>query len=107
MKCKEVEKLIPQFMEDNLDTIDLREFLEHIDQCDECMEEVSIQFLIEEGLLRLEDGNVFDLQNELDRKLEEQRNRLKIREGLQQLQYSLEFMVFGAIVILIILLHIL
>ena len=44
MTCKEVEKWIPLFLRDDLDTDDLREFMEHIDKCEECREELSIQF---------------------------------------------------------------
>ena len=36
MTCKEVEKWIPLFLRDDLDTDDLREFMEHIDKCEEC-----------------------------------------------------------------------
>ena len=54
MTCKEVEKWIPLFLRDDLDTDDLREFMEHIDKCEECREELSIQFLVQEGMARLE-----------------------------------------------------
>ena len=50
MTCKEVEKWIPLFLRDDLDTDDLREFMEHIDKCEECREELSIQFLDTEML---------------------------------------------------------
>ena len=30
MICKEIEKMIPSFLEDDLDTDDLREFMEHV-----------------------------------------------------------------------------
>ena len=82
MTCKEVEKTIPLFLEDDLDTDDLREFLEHIEECDECMEELSIQFLVLEGLSRLEAGNVFDLKNELDFRMEEAEHALWRRENI-------------------------
>ena len=61
MTCKEIEKIIPSFLNDDLDTDDLREFMDHIVNCEECMEELSIQFLVLEGMARLESGNVFDL----------------------------------------------
>ena len=41
MICKEIENMIPSFLADDLDTDDLREFMEHVDNCDECMEELS------------------------------------------------------------------
>lgn len=98
MDCKDVEKMIPLFIEDNLDTEDLREFLEHIGKCKECEEELSIQFLVSEGLSRLESGNVFDLQNELKVQMNDAENTLKFRESMQWLLYGLE----GLVVIFVI-----
>ncbi len=100
MTCKEAEKMIPLFLEDDLDTDDLREFMEHIDQCEECKEELSIQFLVSEGLLRLEAGNVFDLKSELKFWMEASENALRRRESLQWILYALEGLVVLEITIL-------
>ena len=62
MDCKQVEKMIPQFLDDDLTTEELREFMEHIENCTDCKEELTIEFLVSEGLVRLENGAVFDLQ---------------------------------------------
>ena len=107
MTCKEAEKMIPLFLEDDLDTDDLREFLEHIEQCEECMEELSIQFLVSEGLARLEAGNVFDLKNELDFRMDEAEHALWRRENMQRFLYLLEGLVPLAGTVLIVLLFLL
>ena len=104
MTCKEAEKLIPLFLKDELDTDDLREFMEHVDKCEECTEELSIQFLVLEGMARLEYGNVFDLQNELKTRMEEAGHILKLRESMQWLLYALEGLVGVAVITLIALL---
>ncbi|MGN0376272.1 MAG: anti-sigma factor family protein [Suilimivivens sp.] len=98
MTCKEVEKLIPLFLEDDLDTEDLHEFMEHIEKCDECKEELSIQFLVSEGMARLETGNVFDLQNELKTQMVNAEHALKTRENMKWLLFMLE----GFVVVLVI-----
>lgn len=107
MTCKEAEKMIPLFLDDDLDTDDLREFLEHIEQCEECMEELSIQFLVSEGLARLEAGNVFDLKNELDFRMEEAEHALWRRENMQRFLYLLEGLVALTGTVLIVLLFLL
>lgn len=101
MNCKEAEKMIPLFLEDDLDTEDLREFMEHIEKCEECKEELSIQFLVSEGMARLETGNVFDLQNELKAQIENAEHTLKFRESMQWLLYALEGLVAVALITLI------
>lgn len=98
MTCKETEKMIPLFLEDELDTDDLHEFMEHIDKCNECKEELSIQFLVSEGMARLETGSVFDLQNELKAQIEEAQHDLKTRENMKWLLFTLE----GLTVVLVI-----
>lgn len=107
MTCKEAEKLIPLFLKDDLDTDDLREFTEHIDKCEECKEELSIQFLVLEGLARLESGNVFDLQNELKFRMEEAEHILKLRESMQWLLYALDGLIVVAVITIIALLFVL
>lgn len=104
MTCKETEKLIPPFLMDDLDTDDLREFMEHIDECDDCKEELTIQFLVTEGMMRLESGNVFDLQNELKFRMDKAEHTLKVRESMQWFLYALEGLVAVALITLIALL---
>lgn len=104
MTCKEAEKLIPYFLKDDLDTDDLREFMEHMDKCEECREELSIQFLVLEGMARLESGNVFDLQNELKSRMDEAEHILKLRESLQWFLYALDGLVVVAAITVIALL---
>lgn len=104
MKCKEAEKLIPLFLEDELETEELREFMEHIKSCSECEEELSIQFLVSEGMARLETGNVFDLQNELKVRMENAGSSLHFRENLRWLLVVLEGFVALAIIIIFVML---
>lgn len=107
MTCKEVEKWIPLFLKDDLDTDDLREFMEHIDKCEECKEELSIQFLVQEGMARLEAGNVFDLQNELKHRMEGAEHTLKWRESMKWLLFLLDGFIVVEIIVIIVLLIIL
>lgn len=104
MTCKETEKIIPSFLQDDLDTEELREFMDHIEGCEECKEELTIQFLVTEGMARLEEGNVFDLQNELRYCMDEAGHALKRREGMQWLLYGLEGLVVVLVITLIALL---
>ena len=104
MTCKETEKMIPFFLQDDLETEELREFMEHIDECNDCKEELTIQFLVTEGMSRLEEGNVFDLQNELRYCMDEAGHTLKRSEGLQWLLYGLEGLVAFALAVLVTLL---
>lgn len=70
MECKEFQKLIPDFIHKKMDYVTAKRFVAHFDQCPDCKEELNIQFLIDEGLIRLEEGSAFDLQKEMRDMLE-------------------------------------
>ncbi|MBD5486472.1 MAG: zf-HC2 domain-containing protein [Lachnospiraceae bacterium] len=99
MNCKEAEKKIPSFLQDDLDGSKLEEFVEHVENCSECKEELSIQFLVTEGLERLEEGNNFNLQEELLMKLEGAEHRINVHRMLWYILLCLEAAVAAAIII--------
>jgi hypothetical protein len=90
MDCKEFERLIPDFIDDKLDYITLKDFCGHMETCGDCKEELVIQFLVTEGIQRLEDGNAFDLQKELDVRMEKAEKKLRIHTGFMRLGLALE-----------------
>ncbi len=101
MNCKDIEKLFPFFQEDTLTNKELQKFMDHIDNCPECQEELAIYYLINEGMLRLEDGSVFDLQEVMDDHMERARRRLRARRFLQLAIYGMESLVVVAIVVIL------
>ena len=98
MNCKEAEKMIPSFLNDELDGDDLAEFVEHIEECPECKEELSIQFLVSEGLEQLEQGNNFNLQEALVETLDGADDRIRVNRALRRVLFWLELAVAAAIV---------
>lgn len=99
MNCKDTEKKIPYFLRDELDGSKLEEFVNHVETCPECKEELSIQFLVAEGLESLENGNNFNLQKELLMKLEDAQHRIGVHRALWYTLLCLEAAVASAIVI--------
>lgn len=99
MNCKDTEKKIPYFLQDELDGSKLEEFVEHVETCPECKEELSIQFLVAEGLERLESGNNFNLQDELFMKLEDAQHRISMHRILWYTLLCLEAAVALAVII--------
>lgn len=102
MNCKEAEKKIPSFLNDELDGYDLAEFVEHIEECPECKEELSIQFLVAEGLEQLEQGNNFNLQEALVETLDNADDRIRVNRILRHILFWLELAVAAAIVVAVV-----
>ena len=105
MTCKDVEKLIPIFIKDELTYRELEQFIDHIENCPNCKEEMSIQFLVTEGMVRLEDGSAFDLNLELRNLMEVSKAKIRVHKGMQYLGIGLE--VAALVVILAVILVIL
>lgn len=90
MDCKEVKRAIPLFLADELEGKELKEFVKHLKECSDCMEETTIQFLATEGLNRLEEGTTFDLDKELKDKLVSALRREELRQRFRFLLIGVE-----------------
>lgn len=103
MNCKDVDKMIPLFLDDDLDNENLSDFINHIESCPECKEELTIQFLVKEGMQRLESGNTFNLRMELDNLIRDAKKRLTFRKYLVFSSLILELTVVALAAITVIL----
>lgn len=90
MDCKEFEKLIPGFISQKLDYPALKRFNAHMEKCDNCREELVIQFLVTEGIQRLEDGSAFDLQRELKQRQEETKRKVRFHSSFLRAGVAME-----------------
>lgn len=101
MDCKDFEKLIPKFIKKECTPKEEEILLEHIRECPECKEEVTIQLLLEEGLSRLESGESFDLNAELEKLLAEGTHSKKERRRLlsQEQMVVIVDIIGGAVII--------
>ncbi len=58
-----------QFLENKLDADTAREFILHVRSCKECMDELTIEYLISGGIQELENTDDIDVQMELEKRL--------------------------------------
>lgn len=103
MDCKEFEKKIPAFISRDLAYKELKQFLEHMEHCPECREELTIQILISEGMIRLEEGNAFDLQKEIDGRLREAERQIRMHKTMRYVRITLELAALAAFFAVIVL----
>lgn len=101
MDCKEFNSLIQDFLHDRLGEMKLAEFLRHYDECEDCRDEMRIQYLIYEGLERLEEGGTFDAEKDLADLIGLQRKRLEFRNGLRRAAIAAEIITTAAFVIVL------
>lgn len=103
MDCKKTQKSIQDFIEDRLEGKELEIFLQHVETCENCREELSIQYLITEGMQRLEKGSTFDLQKELEQKIEGAKKKIGVRRRAIWFMYVMETLAILAVVLMTIL----
>ena len=101
MDCKEFKGLIQDFIHDGLDENSLSEFLAHTEECSDCMDELRTQYLIYEGLERMESGESFDLDKDLDKLMETESSRLRVRRGVQRTAIGAEIITTAAFLIVL------
>ena len=102
LTCKQAEKLIPSFLNDEMEKKKKKQFLAHVEHCSFCLEELSIQFLVTAGMQRLEKGDTFDLNRELKLKIATEKRHLHILASLQRGLYVTEiFSAAAAVAILL------
>ncbi|MCI9148634.1 MAG: zf-HC2 domain-containing protein [Hungatella sp.] len=63
MTCKEAENLVMPYIRHELDMGQVEEFLEHIDQCGDCREELEIYYTVEVGIRQLDSDTDTDRYN--------------------------------------------
>ena len=106
MDCREFEKEISDFIKGKMDYARLKEFTGHAESCEKCKEELTIQFLVTEGMIRLEDGSAFDLQKELRERMERAKHRVHVYETCLRTGLVFEILMMcgvAAVVLMIIL----
>jgi len=103
MDCKEVQKSIAAFLNGELSGKEAERFLNHIEQCEECKEELSIQYLVREGTARLEGGGNFDLSKDLDVLIADSYFAIKKSRRAAFVVYFLEFIALIAVIFILVL----
>ncbi|WWR17209.1 zf-HC2 domain-containing protein [Lachnospiraceae bacterium JLR.KK008] len=103
MDCKETRKNIYKFIVDELEGKELEKFMKHVTECEECREELSIQYLVTEGMQHLEKESTFDLQSQLEKKMESAARKIRSRKRVIWFMYFMETLAILAVVFMTVL----
>ena len=102
MTCKEAEKMIPLFLTDKLNNRELSHFLMHVENCGECMEELTIQYLVMIGTSLIEDGKSFDLRKALNELISNADTKIRRWKIYMLLSYFAEIITIVVMIIILI-----
>lgn len=104
MTCKEAESLVMPYIKNELTDEELFEFLEHIEHCPECREELEIYFTVDVGIRQLdsETGN-YNIKGALETAIEQSRERLEAVRMVKIMLYAVSTLSVMALIITVLL----
>ena len=103
MNCQEAERLVTPYIHGELDEDQLEEFLEHIEGCENCQEELEIYFTVDLGIRQLDsDADNYNIKGEMEELLDQSRQHVRRTRMFQAARYSVDtLMIMGLTVIII------
>lgn len=104
MTCREAERLVMTYINGSITDDELKDFLEHIEHCGECREELEIYFTVDVGIRQLdEETGSYNISGDLETELELSRQRIHTLRLLQTARYAVNTLCFWALLVVIIL----
>ncbi len=89
MTCREAESLVIPFIHEELDDGTAAEFLDHIDACDNCREELEIYYTVEAGIRQLSDDmGSSNIKGEMEADIQAARRRIFRGTVLEVARYA-------------------
>lgn len=85
MNCIDYRMSMLPYLKRELSVKKTRKLLSHVEECAECREELKVQFLVMEGMKRLEYGKTFRLEEDFEKSLKTSAREYKMRDILQKL----------------------
>ena len=85
MNCNDFSSIVPAFLDDTLDNEEFHAFLDHLDECKGCREELEIQYLVNRVFDEKSAGEEINLSKDLPAYIERERDILRKRQRLSAL----------------------
>lgn len=89
--CKTAEKEIASYLNGTLASVDALELLHHVQECPQCHEELTIQYLVSVGLNDLDDCDNLDVDSMIKRSKHDLMHTLHVEDIAERLLYGLIF----------------
>lgn len=91
-------KLIGPYMNDELDSETLNEFLIHLKSCDECREELEINFIVTKGIRILDDDKGdYNISNAFAKNTSSMDKFIRKRKRIMRLSFVFDTLLFWAV----------
>ena len=103
MTCREAERLVMPDINGSITDEELKAFVEHIDHCPDCREELEIYFTVDVGIRQLDEGTgSYNIKGALETALELSRQRIHTLKLLQNAIYAVNTLCFWSVFVILI-----
>ncbi|MBO4390658.1 MAG: zf-HC2 domain-containing protein [Lachnospiraceae bacterium] len=101
MECNKALSMIPQYIDQSLSDYELQKFLEHIDHCPECYDELEIAYMMTVAMNRLdhEDNASYDLSAAMKNSLKQAHEYSGRLTMLKIIRYSVCTLAFYGVLV--------
>lgn len=104
MTCQEAQRMVTPYINDELTGDELEAFLDHVDGCKNCQEELEIYFMVDVGLKQLDKGSgTFDIAGALERKIEDSYGKVSRMWLVRTLKYAVNTLASMALIVTVLL----
>lgn len=105
LDCRTAESMVTRYMNHTLKTDELEEFLDHIEHCSSCYDELETYFIVNKVTQQLdeqEDESTLDFQNLLEQDIRRSRREIHKRRGMQLAGGVLTILLSGVIIVFLV-----
>ena len=106
MTCKEAESLVMDYIRHDMDVQTMEEFLEHIDGCENCQEELEIYYTVEAGIRQLDadtDTGRYNIKGDMEADIMASRQHIYNMRFLSVLRYAANTLIVMSLVVMLLL----
>ena len=90
--CRQAEAMVTKYINHTLSTNELEDFLDHIEHCSSCYDELETYFIVHKAIQQLdekEDGTVYNFRKLLEQDIHRTRRHIRQKKGLHFLSLIL------------------
>lgn len=84
MNCRAAEEMVTRYINHTLSIEEMEEFLEHVQSCSSCYDELETYFIVHEAMVQLDEeagDTVLDLQHLLEQDLKKSRRYIRKKKA--------------------------
>jgi len=105
MTCRKAEEMVNKYIAHKLSVDELEDFLDHVESCSSCYDELETYFIVHRALQQLdekEDGTVYDFRKLLQQDIRKSRRYIRQKRGLRFAVIVLLLISIAALLVLVI-----